>query len=212
MVFTYKYSNGGGNDVATAKHPLAASLDLVKGTALSLEAGKLAVAGTTEVVRFILAEDAETGATGLSPTTGLPVFPPVIPVTDDKVFECAITPELEEAATGGSTTTVTATEATTDNDYDGGTIYINELNAQRVIDDSQETGGTTTFTFIEPVHTAVTSSMSFKAVPFAQGDAVKLNTTGTGLDTDVGDETGGKLAIEYVDLLREVAGVRFLQA
>lgn len=206
--FRYVRSKSGGNDTTTNKHPLAASLNLVAGQALSLESGKLAVAATTEVVRFILAEAAQTDATGLG-SDGLPVFPAVYSATPDKVFECSISAELDELATGGSTTTVVITETTSDNDYDGGTIYIEDLDAQRVIDDSQETGGSTTFTVIEPFVRAIAAGDSMRAVPYAQGDAVKLNSTGLGLDSDVGDETGGKLFIEKVDLKRLKAEVCF---
>lgn len=205
MAFRFARSLSGGNDVASNKHQLSASLTVQKGDALNFTAGKLAVAGTTELVKAIALEDVTSTSTSLSKIN-------VIEVTDDQVYECTITPTIEELATGGSTTTITASEATSDNDYDGGMIYVAELNEQRVIDDSQDTAGVVTFTVIEPFSRAIVAGDHIKAVPFSHGGSPKLNSAGDNLDCTVASKTGGKLEVVAIDLRNETVKVKFLQA
>jgi hypothetical protein len=203
--FRYVRSISGGNDVVNNKHQLAASLTVQKGDCLNFSAGKLAVAGTTELVKAIAQEDVTSTSTSLSKIN-------VIAVTDDQIYECTIAPTIEELATGGSTTTVTASEATSDNDYDAGTIYVAELNEQRVIDDSQDTAGVVTFTVIEPFSRAIVAGDHIKVIPFAAGASPALNSAGDCVDVTVANKTGGKLEVEAVDLRNEKVQVRFLQA
>ncbi|MBY0545811.1 MAG: hypothetical protein K2W95_00830 [Candidatus Obscuribacterales bacterium] len=104
-------------------------------------------------------------------------------------------------------TSVLVTVASTDDDYDNGTMYSHDLDEQRLITDSQETGGVTTFT-VEPAFSrALTTGDTVSAVPFCKGaTAVKFSSTNPqqGIGTAVADKTGGHNKIEDVDLKRLV--------
>lgn len=128
---------------------------------------------------------------------------------DDVVLKSSLTgnsaPPINGAAanTNATATSVLVTVATTDGDYTGGQIYCPELDEQRLITNSDETGGVTTFTVDPPFRRAVTLGDTVRAVPFSKGNtAVKYSasTPENGIGTAVLDKTGGFNKIEDVDL------------
>lgn len=106
-------------------------------------------------------------------------------------------PKINKVAANSNAvaTTVLATTATTDNDYDNGTIFCPELGEQRLITDSQDTAGVCTFTVSPAFSRPVTVGDTIIAVPFSKGsNAVQFDATTPqrGLSTDPANKTGGQ--------------------
>lgn len=106
------------------------------------------------------------------------------------------------ANTNATATSVLATTATSDNDYDGGTLYCVELDEHRPITDSQDTGGVCTFTVAPGFSRAVTLGDHIRAVPVGIGASPKFTSANPSRAVSmlVADKTGGNILVTQVDL------------
>jgi hypothetical protein len=152
---------------------------------------------------------ADTSTAAQEPVLGTPVAGGLVEVKSYLTGDAVPLINRANANANSTATEVKVTAATSDNDYDGGTIYCPELDEQRQISDSQDTAGEVTFT-VEPAFSRpVTTGDTVIAVPFGKGStAVKFNATSPHqcLDTDPANKTGGHNKIEEVNLKGDIFG------
>lgn len=203
--FKFVKSRSGGRDILR-KRQIAASATVVAGDALEVTDGKFKrVSAAGDTVVAIAAESATSTATSLTKIKLVEVF--------GNIFEVGITPLIDDvAANSGSTTT--ALVALTDgssSDLVGGTIYVN--GEQRIISANTYSSNVVTITWLEPIADAVASGDLVRVVPFGLGTlALKLHASNfyNSLSSAIADITGGKVAIDNVDLEKKVAHVYFV--
>jgi hypothetical protein len=130
------------------------------------------------------------------------------------VYECDITPTINGTAANAnaSTTSVLVTFGGGATDFNGGQVYIPELDEQRTITVDAFGAGVHTFTVTPAFSRAPTTGDTVRAVGFSKGRiGVKLDATTPSLkvSTAIADLSGGKVNIEDVNLKARTANVSF---
>lgn len=205
--FSWVKSLTGTRDIRRTGHVIAAvSTTFTKGDALKFTGGKLAAAGTTDVVEYIA--DA-TKTTAASDEETLDVIK-----VDGNLFLVSFTPLLNDiAVNSGSTTTALAalTDGTSD-DLKGGLVYCKETGDTRIITANTYSSNVVTITVGKAFSRALTSSDTIRVVPFGYGSkAVQLSGAST-IATTRAAATGGKVAIYGVSMAKKQAEVFFIPA
>lgn len=207
MAFTFIRSRDGNTDIIRDDLQLKVSGVAAVGDLLEFASGKLqrcnAQADTPEYVAVEAATATSTSLTTLK----------VIEV-GRSVFQTAITPLINDvtASSGSTTTAVFTMGAGSSDDLVGGTIYIKELDAHRIISANTYGGGNCTVTFIEPLTRAVASGDTVRLVPFGPGTrALKLDSSNphSTVSVAIADITGGSARVRKVDLKKKVVDVYF---
>lgn len=205
----FNYFSTFGETEILEYYELAASQTILAGDPLKFDTlGKLtAIAAQTDVVHCV----AKTN--GTSTSTSKTTIPVVMTRGGLQHFSTIFTPLLDDiAVNSGSTTTILAalTDGSAD-DLNGGTVYVKELDEQRVILDSSYSSNVVTITVLTPFSQAVDNTMTVRMVPFGAGDsAVKLlATTFRGISAVRADQSSGKLSVFAVDMPKKRAIIGF---
>lgn len=136
-----------------------------------------------------------------------------LPINAAMVFEIDIAAGLITAgsAVSGTTTQVVVAYGGSTSDFNGGVVYIRELDWQGIVETSVVAGGNVTLVFTPPAPIAVAAGNTVDAVCFGPGAKPKLDSTNPHLNLSVAfaDVSGGNLVIRSVNLRKMTANVQF---
>lgn len=128
----------------------------------------------------------------------------IVPVTPGLLLDTDVVPLLNRVAakTNATAGAAVCTAAGSDDDYNGGIIYLPDQDWQAVITDVDASAGDLTFTFAPPAPRACTVGDVISAMPFGLGFAPKFSAAAPHLtlSNTVADNSGGNV------LVRKVAG------
>jgi hypothetical protein len=180
---------------------------VTKGDLLEFVDGKLKkINSQTDTAKYIAAEDGDYTSGSITKIDVIDVF--------GAIAEVAFTPLVDGTACNSNASTTTVKVALTDatnDDLNGGLVYIPELDETRVITDSAYSSNVVTITVGEAFSVAPTTTHTCKVIPFNVGAKPKYHasTMYNTLSTVQADRTGGTCTVYNVDMKKEVAEVIF---
>jgi len=138
----------------------------------------------------------------------------LVPLAQNILFNVDITPLINAAAAvSGTTTTVVVAYGGSTSDFNGGFVYIADLNWQAIVTTSVVSGANVTITFSPAAPAAVTAGMLISAVGYGFGSQVKLDSTNPHLTISnvIADIGAGPCIVRGVNLKANTANVIFKQ-
>lgn len=193
-----------GSDVRYDHLELAPSLSVVKGDALKLSNGKLALCGTTDKAQFVADEDKVSGAADIVKIRVIPTLHGLA------LFNLKISPIAKDVSATGTTSQIKIADDITgdgtDNDMRGGIVRVVSTGERRIITGNTYSGGVNTLAFSQPLKAALAVGDDVELVLFGPGLAtVRFNGEDSIVINDVAGMAGGNIGIfDVSDDLKEV--------